>query len=931
MPEPLRTLIIVRAGRESLHGAFAQGCEAYADIAVSTFEDKDWSGPNVKYTHYARGGKFQGISAFLTQQPELINQYDYFWLFEDDLLMPPESLAAAHALLTRFRFPLAAPALTADSHVSWTLALRNKRLLFRGTDFVEIMAPIMSRDFLRAALPYFSANFTGYGHEWLWRRILSEQNGFAAILDAAPIRHGRPLGSGTLYKSRTDGGNIAQDLDQFIESFGLDRSPEFSNRFALTAEATPRLLTGDGLLEEMSRGYVEMSQQNPDIFRWCLDELTLRFGPRETLDDLRRLSGFDRIEAATQAQTGNHVCNLALRKPATQSSVPSSRAATPEQDAMQGNSGILEGDQGFQTEIESNPWWQVDLQDAFEIGRIVVFNRLDLKDCNLRLSILSSLDSETWQLRSVKLDGLAFGGADGKPYTFNFKEAFSARYIRVQLIGDGQLQLDEIEVFGEGENMPPPFPELSLTASALARLAAEAQPTSPPSNIKPEPAAPHHTAVVVCARWENDYIEEWLTYYKCIGYGHIYLYCNDDDPATLYEKALPFTTGASPFVTFIHFKGQGLQYAMYMHFIANYAKDVTWVSFFDVDEFLNIVNKTGINDFLERFDDDIDCILFNWVVFGTSGHKTNPPGKVLQNYTQRESVINPFTKFIARASLLNDERLKIPEFGFGFWHSLIDKLYQPVRVVNVLGAAERQDRYQGEEANLILRTAVLHHYLLRSEEAAIQRVARGTGGQFFGQTIWNSNRSSGAIGLNLFNDVQDLSLANFWNDQVAKSHLTGVHPQGRGSLLSFGRPCTQSSLSEWSSGATLAEDAANAVNGQIDGLQKFHTENETNPWWQIDLEARRQVNQIVIYNTAFHTSGRLRNFIILASNDANNWSEIYLKQDDVPVGSLITRPFMLDFPAPVRFRYFRIAMIGKNFLHLDQVEVYGHPHEEQML
>ena len=252
MPDtPLKILIIVRAGRDSQHHLFASECAPYADIAVSTFEDVDWSGPGVKFTHYARGGKFQGISDFFAQHPQVVDAYDYFWCFEDDLEMAPETLAAVHGLLTRFRFILAAPALTPDSHFSWTIAVRHEGLLFRGTDFVEQMAPIMSRAFLRAALPYFAESYTGFGYEWLWQRILSERNGFAAILDATPIRHGRPLGSGMLYKNRPEGSNNEQEMRDFLTKFGLDAKVKFRNRFALTAEDSPRLLTGAALTAQI--------------------------------------------------------------------------------------------------------------------------------------------------------------------------------------------------------------------------------------------------------------------------------------------------------------------------------------------------------------------------------------------------------------------------------------------------------------------------------------------------------------------------------------------------------------------------------------------------------------------------------------------------------------------------------------------------------
>jgi hypothetical protein len=600
--------------------------------------------------------------------------------------------------------------------------------------------------------------------------------------------------------------------------------------------------------------------------------------------------------------------NLALGKPATQSSVnPWLQAATPELDAARGNNGKLAGNYGFQTAFETDPWWQVDLQDVFSIRSVVLFNRVDIKDSCRHVSVSTSLDNVRWELRGVKLDDKIFGGVGGNPYTFNFDEPIQARYVRVQLIGDGHLHLDEIEVYEE----PP---------------ATEIQPAPVPAS-RPAPAAParHHTAVVVCARWEAEFIEEWLTYYQCIGYSHIYLYCNDDDPAALYQKVLPFTAGSSPFVTFIHFEGQGLQYAMYMHFIEHYLSEVTWVSFFDVDEFLRIADGSSIDNFLKRFDEDVDCILFNWWVFGTSGHKTNPPGKVLENYTKCAGVINPYTKFIGRAALLQDGKLKIPDFGFGFWHSLHAKVYQPIKVVNVLGSTERQQNYEGEEAERILQTAVLHHYLLRSEDAARQRIARGMGGQFGGQSIWDASKPWVAAGLNLYNDVDDFSLANFWKGQAAKAAFTAVKPKFARNLISRGKPCTQSSLSQWSTGATLAEDAGNAVNGKIDGTQKFHTRKEVNPWWQIDLEQTHAVSHVVIYNAAFHTRDRLRNFKILASDDEQTWRELCSKEDNLPAGSLLTGPFILNLAAPALFRFMRFMMIGEDFLHLDQVEIYGEP------
>jgi hypothetical protein len=53
--------------------------------------------------------------------------------------------------------------------------------------------------------------------------------------------------------------------------------------------------------------------------------------------------------------------------------------------------------------------------------------------------------------------------------------------------------------------------------------------------------------------------------------------------------------------------------------------------------------------------------------------------------------------------------------------------------------------------------------------------------------------------------------------------------------LALRKSATQSSVSEWSRRPTVEQDAAGAVNGNRNGLHKFHTGLEDNPWWQVDL------------------------------------------------------------------------------------------------
>ena len=466
MPDtPIRILIVVRAGRESLHHLFASESGAFADIAVSTFEDVDWSGPAIKYTHFARGGKFQGIYDFLTKNPQLLDAYDYFWCFEDDLEMPRETLAAVHGLLTRFKFMLAAPGLTLDSHFSWTITVRNDRLLFRGTNFVEIMAPIMSRAFMRLALPHFAENFTGYGYEWLWQRLLADCNGFAAILDCAPIRHVRPRGGGMLYKNQPSGSSDGLDLHNFVRKFGLHRQGAFRNLFALTLGPAPRLLTRNALTHEMMAGYRQAYPEDSTKAAWWGEQLIKNHRPVEQLEALRGLAGFDRIEAAAavaEAEAERPVAffgrNLAFGQKATQSSVCEwSPKPTPEADARGANNGDITGAPGFHTGFEAEPWWQVDLGAQTMVALVVVYNRMAFPERCTRMTVSGSADGVHWALRGAKLDGVLFGGVDGHPYIFRFSPPFPARFVRVAMIGEGFLHLDEVEIYGPDIAQEPGF------------------------------------------------------------------------------------------------------------------------------------------------------------------------------------------------------------------------------------------------------------------------------------------------------------------------------------------------------------------------------------------------------------------------------------------------------------------------------------------
>ncbi|MFT8308248.1 glycosyltransferase family 2 protein [Acetobacter malorum] len=431
-------------------------------------------------------------------------------------------------------------------------------------------------------------------------------------------------------------------------------------------------------------------------------------------------------------------------------------------------------------------------------------------------------------------------------------------------------------------------------------------------------------SVVACARWESAYIMEWLTYYKSIGYDHVYLYCNDDTPDDLYKTILPFVVGKNPFVTFVDFTFKGLQHQMYLHFLANYHQETEWVSFFDIDEFLNIPAFRDISDLVSSYP-NIDCIIFYWLVFGNNGFEKNPSGSVLENYNRRGAGINEYTKYICRTNSLLDEKIFSPG-GFGFWHNPVWHSYKEINAVDVLGRNDFSVHNLSEtQINTIENTANIHHYMIKSFEYLKHRVERGTSGSFSGQVMWDTSEESQRAALEKslleFNALQDNSLTSYWKNIIQKAYSARVGLPVSSTLISHNKPCTQSSISEWSVGDDIHSDAKNAVNGVVNGLGKFHTALEDKPWWEIDLEKISDITDIVIYNISDHLASRCKNIKIEFSNDGYIYKTLIEKKDFIPLGSILTEPFHVH--SEFNARFIRIVSLEYTFLHLDQVLIYG--------
>ncbi|MCX5617630.1 hypothetical protein NQF86_02945 [Bombella sp. TMW 2.2543] len=145
--------------------------------------------------------------------------------------------------------------------------------------------------------------------------------------------------------------------------------------------------------------------------------------------------------------------------------------------------------------------------------------------------------------------------------------------------------------------------------------------------------------------------------------------------------------------------------------------------------------------------------------------------------------------------------------------------------------------------------------------------------------------------------------------------------------LSQGRPASQSSLSEWSVGKTLEEDAARAVQENLPEFFAFHTDVENQPWWEVYLDEGAVVYEVRLFNRIDNTGcseRSLRFKIERYLKKEDRWEMIFEKANRDFFGGIDGKPFIWETPSGVEADKIRITSLeGYECLHLQHVDVLG--------
>lgn len=189
-------LVISTVGDESLHHEWIQDNPMFDLVLIYYGNNEDIAKTYSKQTphvYMAKGEKYHLLKSLIESSPEFISQYSYIWLPDNDVSISTENINKMFEIAEKYNLSLAQPSM--KGYVSHRITLPYPNSLLRYTNFVEVLAPLMSLETLMLCKDTFDKNYSGWGYDFLWPYLLNYPKDKIAIIDSIIMIHTKPIGT----------------------------------------------------------------------------------------------------------------------------------------------------------------------------------------------------------------------------------------------------------------------------------------------------------------------------------------------------------------------------------------------------------------------------------------------------------------------------------------------------------------------------------------------------------------------------------------------------------------------------------------------------------------------------------------------------------------------------------------------------------------
>jgi len=186
--------------------------------------------------------------------------------------------------------------------------------------------------------------------------------------------------------------------------------------------------------------------------------------------------------------------------------------------------------------------------------------------------------------------------------------------------------------------------------------------------------------ITTIQRNREPWIKEWVIFHYMVGFRKFYIYlhqCSDNTEKILINLKKKIDIQIFTVDTSLEWP----QLTCYKDSYTKHGREVDWMAFIDGDEFLFPTKSDSMETTLSEFTEkNLSALGVYWSCFGSSGHISEPPGLIIENYKHRAKdgyENNRHIKSIVRGGLNETVKPADPHF-FKTPHGTYDENLRPI-------------------------------------------------------------------------------------------------------------------------------------------------------------------------------------------------------------------------------------------------------------
>jgi hypothetical protein len=147
----------------------------------------------ISFNNDQSSSKFEKFHKYVNVGKINLNDYDFFWLVDDDIRISQKSASNFFHLFDTYHLDIAQPGCLGFA-MGKQIVRRDSRFLLRFTNYVDGMAPIFSRRAVENCLHTFENSQSGRGIDHVWAALLENPLDKIAVIDSSLMMHMKPSG-----------------------------------------------------------------------------------------------------------------------------------------------------------------------------------------------------------------------------------------------------------------------------------------------------------------------------------------------------------------------------------------------------------------------------------------------------------------------------------------------------------------------------------------------------------------------------------------------------------------------------------------------------------------------------------------------------------------------------------------------------------------